>query len=210
MPRHIAKVITLADVQPMLAKRSKSLPRTGTWHYSLKYDGYRMLVATAPVGLKTRGGMDATAWFPELVSSLSGLPTGANILDGEVCVLDELGRSDFNRLHARALRRCWYRGADPVALCAFDLLVHNGHDIRAMPIEERWARLRELLSGVAGILFVDSVDDGDWLYSAVLGLKLEGIVAKRAGSAYVAGESPDWIKIKRPGAVTAGSFHRAI
>ncbi|CAG9169743.1 hypothetical protein [Cupriavidus pinatubonensis] len=28
--------ITLQDVQPMLAKRSMALPRTGVWHYELK------------------------------------------------------------------------------------------------------------------------------------------------------------------------------
>ncbi|CAG9169731.1 Multifunctional non-homologous end joining protein LigD [Cupriavidus pinatubonensis] len=170
-----------------------------------------MLAATSPVALKTRGGVDATGWFPELVAALSSLPAGAHILDGEVAVLDEIGRSDFNRVHARALRRRWYTGADPVILCAFDLLAHKGQDIRALPIEERKRRLRVLLAGVErGILFVDSDPDGEWLFSAVFSLKLEGVVAKRAGSAYVAGESPDWLKIKCPGAVQQGSFHRSI
>ena len=107
-----------------------------------------MLAATSPVALKTRGGADATAWFPELAAALSNLPPGAHILDGEVTVLDEIGRSDFNRVHARALRRRWYPGADPVVLCAFDLLAHKGQAIRALPIEERKRRLRDLLAGV--------------------------------------------------------------
>ncbi len=206
MPRPPA--LTLADIQPMLAKRSQKLPRSGSWHFELKFDGYRMLAATAPFALKTRGGADATAWFPELRMALADLPPGAHILDGEVAVLDDIGRSDFNRLHARALRRGWYRGADPVTLCAFDLLVHGGRDIRALPIEERKERLRALISGVPAILFVDSDQDGEWLYSVVLGLKLEGVVAKRAGSRYVTGVSPDWLKIKRPGADAPGKFHR--
>lgn len=169
-----------------------------------------MLAATSPVALKTQGGADATAWFPELAAALSNLPPGAHILDGEVTVLDEIGRSDFNRVHARALRRRWYPSADPVVLCAFDLLAHKGQDIRALPIEERKRRLRDLLAGAErSILFVDSDPDGEWLFSAVLSLNLEGVVAKRAGSAYVAGESSDWLKIKRPGAVQQGSFHRS-
>lgn len=108
-----------------------------------------MLAARAPVALKTRGGVDATAWFAELGAALAALPPGAHILDGEIVVQDEIGRSDFNRPHARALRRCWHAGADPVLYCVFDLLVHGGRDIRALPIEERKARLRALLTGVA-------------------------------------------------------------
>ncbi|MBF6989283.1 hypothetical protein [Cupriavidus sp. IK-TO18] len=127
--------LALADVQPMLAKRSLSLPRSGVWHYEVKMDGYRMLAATAPFALKTRGGADATAWFPELRDALAHLPRGAHILDGEVAVLDDIGRSDFNRLHKRALRRGWYRGADPVVFCAFDLVAQSGRDLRDQPYE---------------------------------------------------------------------------
>jgi hypothetical protein len=36
-------------------------------------------------------------------------------------------------------------------------------------------------------------------YQKVLALKLEGMVAKRAGSLYVGGKNSDWLKIKRPG-----------
>lgn len=65
------------------------------------------------------------------------------------------------------------------------------------------AALRKLLdSPPGGILYVDSVEDGAWLYGHALSLGLEGMVAKRAGSVYRPGErSPDWLKIKRPGAV---------
>ncbi|MBF6992323.1 hypothetical protein [Cupriavidus sp. IK-TO18] len=89
MPR--VAPLSLADVQPMLAKRSMALPRTGAWHFELKMDGYRMLAATAPFALKTRGGADATTWFPELRDALARLPLGAHILDGEVTVLDDIG-----------------------------------------------------------------------------------------------------------------------
>lgn len=71
-------------------------------------------------------GATATTWFPELTAELAKLPAGT-ILDGEVCVLDDIERSDFNRLHARALRRRWYAGADLVVLAAFDLLAHRFH-----------------------------------------------------------------------------------
>jgi bifunctional non-homologous end joining protein LigD len=42
----------------------------------------------------------------------------------------------------------------------------------------------------------------------VLALKLEGVVAKCAGSVYTAGLSSDWLKIKRPGIHEHGAFKR--
>jgi bifunctional non-homologous end joining protein LigD len=47
------------------------------------------------------------------------------------------------------------------------------------------------------------------MYRAALELQLEGIVAKRLTAPYQPGvRSPDWRKIKRPGAVPAERFRR--
>lgn len=46
--------------------------------------------------------------------SLSDLPVG-DIVGGEVRMLDDIGRSDFERLHWRAPRKGWCRGDDAVA-----------------------------------------------------------------------------------------------
>ncbi|AGW94587.1 hypothetical protein N234_31565 [Ralstonia pickettii DTP0602] len=201
---------TLAELQPMLLCERKTIPREPGWHYEIKYDGYRLLATTGGAPrLKSRNGANATTWFPELVTSLSQLPAGF-ILDGEVCVLDEIGRSDFERLHDRARRKGWYKGADAVVYCVFDLLVGKGKDLRGEPLERRKAALRKLLSApAAGLLYVDSVEDGAWLYGHALTLGLEGVAGKRAGSVYRSGErSRDWIKIKRPGAVPPQRFSR--
>jgi bifunctional non-homologous end joining protein LigD len=200
---------TLAEISPMLLMDRKTVPTTGDWHFEIKYDGYRLLATTGQVELKSRGGVDATKWFPELRDALSALPAGS-ILDGEVCVLTDLGISDFERLHRRAARRGRHVGADPVAYCIFDLIVTGGRDLRAQPIEKRKAALKKLLTDPpAGLLYVADVDDGEWLYDNALALSLEGIVGKRAGSTYQAGaRSPDWVKVKRPGAVPAQRFGR--
>jgi hypothetical protein len=42
------------------------------------------------VALKTRDRTNATAWFLEIVASLAKLPAGRHVVDGEVCVLDDL------------------------------------------------------------------------------------------------------------------------
>lgn len=196
---------SLEGFSPMLAVEAKALPRAGAWSHEFKYDGYRLLASREQ--LRTRNGANATTWFPEILDALGRLPAGAHIIDGEVCVL-ERGVSDFVQLHERARRRRWYEGAPPVVLCAFDLLVHRGADVRGKPIEERKARLADLVAGLPGVLYVSGIDDGAAAWNAVLALQLEGIVAKRAGSLYKAGRSPDWLKIKRPGATPAGRFKR--
>jgi bifunctional non-homologous end joining protein LigD len=86
------------------------------WIYELKFDGYRLVagVERGEVSLATRGGQDATGWFPEVAGGLATIGGGPHVIDGEICVLDDLGRSNFDRLRARASRRRWYEGADPV------------------------------------------------------------------------------------------------
>lgn len=197
--------LQLEHLAPMLARPARELPRSGSWSFEFKYDGYRALCTRDQV--RTRGGADATAWFPEVPAALAALPAGHHVLDGEVSVL-ERGVSNFTLLHERAMRRRWYAGAPPVVLCAFDLLVHADQDVRGLPIEERKARLAALVAGLPGILFVSGIEDGRAAWAAVEALRLEGVVAKRAGSIYAAGPSLDWLKIKRPGATQAGRFKR--
>lgn len=94
------------------------------WLYEIKYDGYRCLakVDSGRVELRTKSGIDCSSWYPELAKALSAISGSGHVIDGEVCVLDDIGRSDFDRLHARSARRRWYPGCHAVTLCAFDLL----------------------------------------------------------------------------------------
>ncbi len=126
----------------------------------------------------------------------------------KICVLDHLGRSDFNRLHTRARRKTWYEGADLVVYCVFDVLVATQNDLRTATLEKRKAVLAKILRSHSGrVLHVAGVEDGLWLYRSALGLKLEGVVGKRLGSTYQDGkQSADWIKVNRPGAVPPKRF----
>ena len=209
MPRG-APAPTLDQLRPMLLTESKAIPRDGEWLYEIKYDGYRVLASTGSTArLKSRGGIDATGWFPEVAAALRDVP-GGTILDGEVCVLDDLGRSDFNRLHTRARRRGWYVGADLVVYCVFDVLTSRGRDVRQSAVEARKRALSKLLHASSDrLLLVTAVDDGKWLYRSAVALNLEGVVGKRRGSSYQDGaRSPDWIKVKVPGSVPPERFKR--
>jgi bifunctional non-homologous end joining protein LigD len=202
---------------PMLLHEGKRIPPFDQpgWIYELKFDGYRLMagIHDRQVQLATRNGADATRWFPEVVQGLAQLTGGPHILDGEVCVLDERGVSDFNRLQDRARRRCFYPDCDPVVFCAFDLLALDGRSLVGQPVEERKGQLAALLSPAPpSVLYVGHFDaaHGRLMFEqAVHQLQLEGLVAKRMGSPYRPGErSADWVKVKRKGAIPAERFRR--
>lgn len=135
----------------MLLDDAKHLPFSDpAWVYEIKFDGFRMLgeFGNGRVELRTRNGADCTAWFPEIVRALQGYTGGPHIVDGEVCVLDDIGRSDFNRLQDRARRRRWVTGCDAVSYCMFDILVHAGKDVTKLPLLKWKTRLVRVFTPV--------------------------------------------------------------
>jgi bifunctional non-homologous end joining protein LigD len=202
----------IGEIRPMLATDARRRPFTSpAWLFEIKFDGYRMLAGVdhGQIELRYKRGTDATKWFPEICQALAQLPGGPHVLDGEACVLDDLGRSDFEAFRARASRRRPLPGVR-VTYCAFDLLVHRGRNVMDLPLQERKALLASLVKGLASphFLHVTAIDDeGEELFRYVLGLELEGLVAKRKDSPYLPGErSPAWQKLKRKGAVPAHRF----
>lgn len=168
------------------------------WIFELKWDGYRALAYCDPaagrVRLLSRTGRDFTAEFPGL-SGLAERVGGPCVLDGEIVAVAG-GRPDFDALRT---------GAPPVFV-AFDCLWRGGAggDLRSEP----WEARREALEAVdapdpagetGGPLHLSAVvpERGRALFAAVRQRGLEGVVAKRRGSAYRSGQrSPDWLKIK--------------
>jgi bifunctional non-homologous end joining protein LigD len=199
----------------LLAERQVKPFNDSEFVYEIKYDGYRVLAEFGPAGarLKSRNGADASSWFPEVVHSLAafGAARGRTVVDGEMCVLDKRGRSDFDKLHARALRRRRDAGDPPAVYCVFDILVLDGVNVMHLPLLQRKQLLVDLFEDrPPALLVVTYLEDvGLELYQAVLQLSLEGLVAKRATSVYTAGmRTNDWLKVKRPGAVPAKRFSR--
>lgn len=203
---------TLESVTPMLLSELKRPFSDPEWIFEIKYDGYRCLaeVRDGLARLKSRNGSIMTAWFPEVVRGLTSLE-GHHLLDGEIAVLDEVGRSDFNRLQDRAKRRRYVPGSDRVAFIVFDQLVSFGRPCMTEPLVARKAMLERLLDPAPpSVLYLQHTpESGAWLYQQAVALELEGIVAKRADSIYLPGvRSDDWIKLKRPGAIPPGRFKR--
>ncbi|MBT2325044.1 hypothetical protein J7E62_22175 [Variovorax paradoxus] len=207
----------LRDLAPMLLdERPLDVEETG-WIYEIKFDGWRLMArfGDGKCELRTRQGANATSWFPEITQALASVEGGPYVTDGEGCVLDEMGRSDFDRFQDRARRRRWYEGADPVVYCVFDLLVDNGTDITQLPLIERKERLAKLLKvPPSSVLYVNHFDNeahdiNSIVRDAVVPFELEGLVAKRKDSVYTPGvRTSNWVKVKRKNAIPAQRLKR--
>lgn len=198
-------------LKPMLLTEVKQPFDRADIGWEIKFDGWRLLSQTGELGvaLRTRNGADCIKWFPEVAKTIARLKGKGWVFDGEVCILDELGRSDFNALDARAKKRR-FDPAAPVVYCVFDCLVAAGKSILAKPLIERKKQL-DRLRELDGVLVVDHLEEfGTTLFrEAVLPLKLEGMVGKRLDSHYQPGQrTVDWVKVRRPGAVAAQRFKR--
>jgi bifunctional non-homologous end joining protein LigD len=179
---------------PMLVDKP---PEGDAWAHEIKYDGYRTqihLIGRKAYGY-TRNGHDwSTKYGPVLVAARETIRCDA-IVDGEMVVQDETGRSDFKKL-ATAIR--WENAS--LVFYAFDLLWVDGSDLRKLRCEERRSRL-EILVGPPRpdipIQFSQSFEgSGVEFFAAVERMNLEGIVSKRKASIYRSGPSKDWVKIK--------------
>jgi bifunctional non-homologous end joining protein LigD len=183
---------TAARYAPMLATSSDSLPHGVGWVYEPKWDGFRA-IATLDGGdakLTSRNGNDLTGRFPTVARAVArAVRTAGAVLDGEICALDDQGRSRFSLLQA---------GGGTLAFVVFDVLEVEGEPLLELPLAKRRSRLERLIDPKAGGVVVSpQFEDGDALLRAAVDQGLEGVVAKRQDSAYLPGRrGTDWRKVK--------------
>ena len=179
---------------PQLATLVDAVPTGNDWLHEYKYDGYRLLLATAGGAATawTRNGHDWTDKFRAIVRAASDLPAGC-LIDGEAVALDKKGRPSFQLLQSSLKGE----NAD-LAFYAFDLLVDRGEDITKLPNIERKERLAALLKGAAApILYGDHVvGKGEALFKAICKDRGEGIISKKAKASYNGERTKNWLKIK--------------
>ena len=199
---------------PMLATLSAGLPAGDGWLHEVKWDGYRALTYLhgAEVALVSRNGNDLTQRFESVAKEVvKAVKTPDCVLDGEICALDERGRSSFSAMQQG-------KPGTPFVYYVFDVLEVEGEPILDEPLTKRKQRLQRLLDRRnRTVLLSEAFDDGEALYRAAQEQGLEGIVAKRRESHYQPGRrSRDWLKVKTHGrqefviaGYTKGSGRRA-
>lgn len=195
-------------VAPMLCRTRATPPQGEGWLAEVKYDGYRMALRAADDGvtLTSRNKKDYTHRFVGIAKAAEPLRATGVLFDGEVVVFDDEGRTDFGAL-ADADKSGKRVSATYVA---FDCLHLSGEDLRDKPIEERKAALKAHVPGGA-IIYGDHVSGQQAaLFEKARALGLEGIIVKRAGSAYRSGRHDAWAKVRavKETAVAVGGFTR--
>lgn len=183
--------------EAQLAKLSTEIPKGSEWVFEVKYDGYRILayIEGNTVKLKTRNNLDYTGHFKDVADSLIRLAGGrAMVLDGEMVVTDENGRSDFSALQSYMKSP---KGKNLIYI-VFDLLALDGEDLRGKKLTERKKMLAGLMENAPGnIHYSRHVEGrGEESFKAACNAGMEGIVGKKADSTYKGARNGDWIKIK--------------
>ena len=176
-----------AYVTPMKAVLTAERPAGPGWVFERKLDGIRCLAVKdgGRTRLYSRNELSLNDRYAQLAAALDADPADGFAIDGEAVAFvggrDRFGGGEGSELF-------YY---------VFDVLVADGRDVRALPLEER----RQVLEGVLGWsdplrITEQATGDGATLLKEACRDGWEGLIAKRLGTPYVSTRSRDWLKLK--------------
>jgi DNA ligase D-like protein (predicted ligase) len=162
------------------------------WVVERKLDGLRCIAVRRGdrVELWSRNHNSFLARFPEVAEALRGWAVDDVVLDGELVAHDGSDFAGFGQLqqHGATLR---------VVFGVFDLLHLAGEDTARLTLPERKELLSRVVEPGPHVQLVPELDGAPAeLLQTACRDGWEGLVAKRTASRYVAGRSPDWVKLK--------------
>ena len=178
-------------IEPALASSIARVPTGTRWLHEIKFDGYRVQlhIANEDIRVFTRRGNDWTNRFKKIAADAYLISARSAIIDGEIVVPAADGTTDFSVLQSELKGK-----STKIIMVAFDLLYLNGSDLRKLPLVERKAHLKKLITGT-DIQFSDSFEvDGPAMYKHACTVGLEGVVSKVGDSRYSSGRGNDWVK----------------
>ncbi|MFT3703466.1 MAG: ATP-dependent DNA ligase [Agriterribacter sp.] len=178
------------------------------WQAEWKWDGIRgqMIKRNNELFVWSRGEELMTEKFPEYDALKNLLPEGL-VLDGEIIPSIEQKPLPFALLQTRIGRKNITKKNlqdAPIAFFAYDVLEHEGVDIRNEPLDKRRLLLENIVSSIAHpVLLVSPVIEySSWeqlahLRSGSRDIGAEGIMLKKKSSVYQVGRKVgDWWKWK--------------
>jgi DNA ligase D-like protein (predicted ligase)/DNA ligase D-like protein (predicted 3'-phosphoesterase) len=181
-------------IKPMLATLIKEPFDHPDWIFEIKWDGYRAIAefGDGNVSLYSRNRISFNQKFSPVADALKKFRFEA-VLDGEIVLVDEQGRPDF-----QMLQDYQKSGRGHLLYYVFDLLHFEGYDLTDLPLLRRKEFLKKILPSVPNLKFSDHVHKEGILFFKVVKEKgLEGIIAKHSQSAYRMGRrSRQWLKVK--------------
>jgi bifunctional non-homologous end joining protein LigD len=181
-------------VKPMLAKEVDIPFDSKDWIFEIKWDGYRAIseIKNGEVKLYSRNENSFLSNYPPLVEALRKIKHNV-ILDGEIVVLDEEGKSDFQKLQHYEENTSY-----PLAYYVFDVLQIEDKKTTELPLIKRKELLKKIIPKNSIVKYSDHiVEKGIAFFKSAKDNNLEGIMAKKADSEYHTGSrTGDWLKIK--------------
>lgn len=181
--------------QPQLATLTDEVFDNDDWVFETKYDGYRALIQinNGKVNIVSRNNLSFNSKYPDLVKSF-GIIENDVILDGEIVVEDEKGKSRFQWLQ-------YYMenpGAGKLKCYVFDILYFNGFDLTPLELLQRKRILEALLPQTEDIIYSNHIiGEGSKALAEAGKAEGEGLIAKKVTSKYLLNKrSKDWLKIK--------------
>lgn len=181
-------------IRPILATLVDEPFNDSEWQFELKLDGYRTLayLHNGNVDLRSRKNNSFNKQFDTIVSALEEWNINA-VIDGEVVVLNDEGKPDFNKIQLWDTHREGH-----LVYYVFDLLWIDGLNIMNEPLHLRREILKQLMPESGTIRFSDHIDEiGSEFFEMAKKNSLEGIVAKKKDSVYIPdSRSKTWLKIK--------------
>lgn len=130
-----------------------SMGNVEEWQAEWKWDGIRaqLIRRRGEALIWSRGEEVVTDSFPEIARAAAALPDGT-VLDGEILAWQGDAPLPFGSLQRRLGRKtvsAKMQAAFPVVLLAYDLLEHNGEDLRTRPLSERRLLLEQVMEAAA-------------------------------------------------------------
>ncbi len=181
-------------IKPELATLTDDAFDDEDWIFEIKWDGYRTIaeIENSKVELYSRNHKSFNQKFGAIADALSSIKTDV-ILDGEVVVVDEEGRSNF-----QLLQNYQKTGKGNIVYYVFDILYLNQYDLQDLPLLRRKEILKEFLPDIPKIRISEYIEkNGTDFFTAAAEKKLEGMIAKKSNSPYRAGKrSKEWLKVK--------------